>query len=411
MSRMIVLFTFLGASLLGGACLHAQEKPTEVRAARKIALGRSLFRSDLLSGREGMNCASCHEPELSFADGQVESPGILGIGVGRNSPALWAVAAVESFPGPDLAARDPFAVTRALSLAERCLVPIENPLEMASSVSEALERINASKPLGLAFDQAFGRILGKVRADHLGEALVAYLASLSPPPSPYRAYLDGDREALRPIEREGLRVFNGRGQCAGCHSGAALSDGLVHAAFTDDSERARRQAERQDDLRQDLARELQRQDDFELPRTGIGQAFLARLRPTPTAGCEPGMTAPTRTQGGYDGGGPPPFPQLQTLSLWDVKRTGPYFRDGSEPRLDEALVRHVAELREVSGRREELRRRHRQALRASRGRARPALLPAWLDRDQGAPPTPARLGPGDLRALEAFLGALSPRDG
>ena len=39
--------------------------------------------------------------------------------------------------------------------------------------------------------------------------------------------------------------------------------------------------------------------------------------------------------------------EVQTTTLWDVKRTWPYFRDGSVKSLEEAVRTHVREMRAV----------------------------------------------------------------
>ena len=39
--------------------------------------------------------------------------------------------------------------------------------------------------------------------------------------------------------------------------------------------------------------------------------------------------------------------EVQTATLWDVKRTAPYFRDGSVKSLEDAVKMHVREMRVV----------------------------------------------------------------
>ncbi|MDC3307285.1 cytochrome-c peroxidase, partial [bacterium] len=51
-------------------------------------LGRRLFFDPVLSPRRSVSCASCHQPELGFADNRKLSRGIEGYLTVRNAPSL-----------------------------------------------------------------------------------------------------------------------------------------------------------------------------------------------------------------------------------------------------------------------------------------------------------------------------------
>jgi len=381
----------------------------------QIELGRKLFEAEELSTTGKVSCASCHDPDNLFTDGLPESPGVTGLGAGRNSPSLVSLSLVKSYPGirrqrdkrRDVVSTQP----AVLSLAERCVAPIENPIEMGDSVEAAVDRLRRERRLRREFDRAFPDEprLGVTR-ERLGCALAAYVASLELPDAPYRCYLHGDFDALTPVERAGLAVFNGRGRCNTCHSGPALSDGLVHAATLPDSMRAqeafRETRERFRRLTK-LANE-RRLEPTEEERRALGKDFrrkdLARLR-------EAQRTALSRGSGGYYG-----VQQqvgAQTLPLWDVARTGRYFRDGSVQGLEQAIRQHVEELQAVA-----LFDRSQQ-LAGNPGGGLPSLLrrvrvPRKLVATFGegrTPPLPDDLDEREMGQLLAFLRALSPRAG
>lgn len=59
--------------------------------AEKIALGRRLFFDPRLSVDGTISCASCHKPELGFADGRAVAEGVRGQRGTRNAMSLLNV--------------------------------------------------------------------------------------------------------------------------------------------------------------------------------------------------------------------------------------------------------------------------------------------------------------------------------
>lgn len=365
-----------------------------------LTLGKFLFESELLSANRRVSCATCHDSGLSFTDGQAESLGILEVGVGRNAPALVGVKHVEHFPGPRLTDDDPLARPAALTLAERCLAPIENPLEMGSSLIEVEMRLTAIPQVRKMFIDAFGKASRSVTPERIGDALAAHIRSVELPETTFARHLAGDRKALDPIERRGFEIFNQGGKCASCHTGDGLTDGLVHIAFTPQSRRARQQRDRLAKLRNQIGSQ-QEWLQIDYPMTGIARELLQRFQPQRPNMCEP---AQQNGYGGFPQGG---LTESHNLSLLDVARTGPYFRDGSVKELDRAVAQHVHELREVwadrtrIGKRLKVERRNRDGLPRK-------LRPRWAAKGAFRPPRPDELDSGDRFALVKYLETLSP---
>ena len=89
-------------------------KPRDGFSPQQIDLGRYLFFDPLLSADNSLSCASCHHPDLGFADGRPRSIGINGAEVARAAPSLWNVAFLSSF----------FWDARASSLEEQMQGPL-----------------------------------------------------------------------------------------------------------------------------------------------------------------------------------------------------------------------------------------------------------------------------------------------
>jgi cytochrome c peroxidase len=62
----------------------------------------------------------------------------------------------------------------------------------------------------------------------VGKAIGAYERLLRCGPSPFDAWMHGDRGALSRSERRGAQIFVGPGRCSVCHSGPFLSDQAFH---------------------------------------------------------------------------------------------------------------------------------------------------------------------------------------
>ena len=58
----------------------------------RVALGRQLFYDPILSVDSSISCASCHKPELFFADNKTTTPGVFSRAGTRNVPSLINVA-------------------------------------------------------------------------------------------------------------------------------------------------------------------------------------------------------------------------------------------------------------------------------------------------------------------------------
>lgn len=181
----------------------------------KIALGRRLFFDVRLSATGAMSCASCHDPAKTFGNGQRVGVGVFGRTGTRNVPTIINRGYGVAF----------FWDGRAATLEDQVLGPIENPAELGSRVSDAVRLLrNDASSLG-AFQSVFDSEPSK---ETLARALASYVRSIVAGDAPIDRYLAGDREAILPEAREGLRIFRGKGNCMACHVGPTFTDERFH---------------------------------------------------------------------------------------------------------------------------------------------------------------------------------------
>jgi cytochrome c peroxidase len=101
-----------------------------------IRLGGLLFFDPRLSFNNSQSCASCHQPEAAFTDpARPVSHGAAGDRGTRNSMPLFNLAWKSFF----------FWDGRAGSLREQVLQPIQNPIEMHSSLDRVVGKLAAAR--------------------------------------------------------------------------------------------------------------------------------------------------------------------------------------------------------------------------------------------------------------------------
>jgi len=194
----------------------------------KAELGRDLFFDPRLSGNNGLSCASCHVPELGFEDGQPIGFGASGQPVGRHVPTLWNLAWGKRF----------FWDGRAASLEEQALGPIQNPIEMDQDLDALVRELMADPGYRARFAQAFPESPA-IAPDTIAAALATYERTLVSPPAPFDRWIAGEEDAIDDAAKRGFALFNGKANCAACHSGWAFTDHAFHDIGLPDEDRGR----------------------------------------------------------------------------------------------------------------------------------------------------------------------------
>ena len=92
-------------------------------------------------------------------------------------------------------------------------------------LGEAVDRLRDHREYPNLFRTAFG---GQITTDDLGRALASYVRTILSGNAPVDRYESGEREALSQQERQGLGIFNGKGNCWVCHFGPTFTDERFH---------------------------------------------------------------------------------------------------------------------------------------------------------------------------------------
>lgn len=128
-----------------------------------VALGSRLFFDRRLSAGNSESCATCHNPRRAFSQPRRFSRGADGDIGTRNAMSLENLAWKDSF----------FWDGRAATLREQVLQPIQNPIEMHESLSNAVAKISADQDYHRLFAQAFGS--PEITANKIARALEQFL--------------------------------------------------------------------------------------------------------------------------------------------------------------------------------------------------------------------------------------------
>jgi cytochrome c peroxidase len=173
----------------------------------QVALGKRLYFDPRLSADDTISCATCHNPEKGFADGEPVSTGIKGQKGGRNAPSVLNAAyyRVQFWDG------------RAPSLEEQAKGPIVNPIEMGMPSHQAVvEKLKGLKEYQESFQKVFGK--EGITIDNIARAIAAFERTVTAGNSPFdRYFFKGDKNAMSQAAISGMEVFKGKGKCTLCH--------------------------------------------------------------------------------------------------------------------------------------------------------------------------------------------------
>ncbi|KGB81538.1 photosynthetic protein synthase I [Rhodovulum sp. NI22] len=199
--------------LLSGTAAIAQDSapiaPMDVNAAR-AELGKRLFYDYRLSGDTALACASCHQPDKAFTDGQPLSDAYSGAAHFRNTPTLANVGYRDAWLhdgrlGTNLndVAREMITETYLMNMDMRIM---QERLKQDPVYVEMFRAAGMSEPSN-----------GGAR-----NALMDFMKTIVSRGAPV------DTGALSPAAQRGQGIFEGKGQCASCHSGLRFTDDRPH---------------------------------------------------------------------------------------------------------------------------------------------------------------------------------------
>lgn len=182
----------------------------------KVELGKMLYFDKRLSRDGTVACATCHDPQMAWAENTPTSEGIDKQVGARNSPTVInaAYAPVQFWDG------------RAATLEEQALGSIANPIEMGHALDAMVQDLSKIADYNDRFEQVFGTGVTK---EGVAKAIAAFERTVLSGNSPYDKFKAGDAKALTSAQKRGMELFEESG-CATCHSGPLLSNGKFYSA-------------------------------------------------------------------------------------------------------------------------------------------------------------------------------------
>jgi len=182
----------------------------------KFEIGQTLFFDPILSGSKNLSCSSCHNPSLSWGDGQARAVGVAHERLPTRCPTLLSVAWV-----PKLGWSGQFPDLEGVAIT-----PITSPKMMNLPENVMIERLSAISGYVAAFNNAFHE--AQIDRRQVEQALATYERSILPTSAPFDRWIGGDRTAINKSAQRGFELFNGKANCAACHSGWAFTDSSFH---------------------------------------------------------------------------------------------------------------------------------------------------------------------------------------
>lgn len=182
----------------------------------RVHLGKMLYFEERLSKNHDVSCNTCHGLGAYGVDNLPTSPGHKGALGARNSPTVYnaALHAMQFWDG------------RAADVEEQATGPIMNPVEMAMTDESQVVATLLSMPEYVeAFEKSFPGVESPVTLENVGVAIGAFERKLVTP-SRWDAFLEGDKDAITPEEKEGFKSFVANG-CITCHAGAGVGGHMM----------------------------------------------------------------------------------------------------------------------------------------------------------------------------------------
>jgi len=220
------LFACVTVALLLGSLLRAaDETPAglppvrhpagNAPTAEKISLGKQLYFDPRMSQDSTVSCATCHDPQKGWSNGDAVATGVGGLKGGRSSPTIInaAYGKLQFWDG------------RAADLEEQALGPIQNPIEMTMTLDKVVERLNQIEGYKQQFQSVFGT---DVTSEGIALAIAAYERTVLSGDAPYDRFKAGDTTAMSEPAQRGLKLFTGKARCSACHSGPNFTDNAFH---------------------------------------------------------------------------------------------------------------------------------------------------------------------------------------
>ncbi len=189
-----------------------------------VQLGQLLFFDPILSTNNKRACASCHQPEKAFTDGNKKSIALDFKGhINRNAPTVIDAIFNDRY----------FYDLKAEKIEKQFIHVIKNEHEFNTNYQDILNKLNQSKEYQRLFKQAFIKHQNNpINTFTFSTALGSYISSLISFNSKFDQSLKSNSEDLNQEQILGFNIFMGKGLCATCHFPPTFS-GLVPPLYNE----------------------------------------------------------------------------------------------------------------------------------------------------------------------------------
>lgn len=182
----------------------------------KEQLGRMLFFDPRLSGSGQLACASCHDPDLGWADGRTVSFGHNRRELARNAPSVLNSGYRTTM----------FWDGRSPSLEQQAKDVLANADEMHSGDQVFIEKLSSIPGYVERFRRVFDVEYPTI--EEVALALAAFERTVVSTRTRFDKFVTGNYEALTDEEVAGLHLFRTDARCLNCHNGPLLTDDKFH---------------------------------------------------------------------------------------------------------------------------------------------------------------------------------------
>lgn len=266
----------------------------------KVFLGQKLYFDKRLSADDTVSCATCHDPEKGFADGEIVAIGINGQKGARNSPTTLNTAFFDT----------QFWDGRVLTLEEQAILPITNTIEMGMPSHDAVvEKISNISGYKADFKAVFGS--DNITIDQIAQAIASFERTLITFNTPFDRFIAGEENAISTSAKRGWELFQGKARCLTCHE-----FNVSYPFFTDNKFH-------------NIGVAMKDKDFGALARKAAGSDADPSALAHEKAASELGRYLVTKE--------PKDIGAFKTSGLRDIALTSPYMHDGSEPTLESVI--------------------------------------------------------------------------
>ena len=204
--RQILALVFM---VVAGTSALAQDSgpliPMDVKP-ELAELGKRMFYDSRLSGDTTLACASCHQPDKAFTDGEALSVAYTGAEHFRNTPTLANVGYRKAWMHDGRLGTNLNDVAREM-ITETYLMNMDMRI-MQERMKQDPVYVKMFKAAGMSEPSNGGA----------RNALQAFMQTIVSRGAPI------DTGALSPTAQRGQGLFEGKADCVACHSGQRLSD-------------------------------------------------------------------------------------------------------------------------------------------------------------------------------------------